>query len=225
MDLPLKTDVQCLHRWQKVLNPDLVRARRTLHRRACSSTARPSAPSAAPDPLVVASGLQVKGPWKQEEDDKVRDLVAIHGPKKWSLIASQLPGRIGKQCRERWHNHLNPDIRKEPWTPGEEETLLRAHATHGNRWAEIAKLLNGRTDNAIKSEQSLAVAQKTPPLAHNSATNRLTPRCFCRPLELQPEKAGAGVVREERQAQVAGGGEGRSRGPGRRYAEPADVSR
>ena len=31
-------------------------------------------------------------------------------------------------CRRRWHNHLNPDIRKEPWTDDEEEQLLRAHA-------------------------------------------------------------------------------------------------
>ena len=35
---------------------------------------------------------------------------------KWSVIAAQLPGRIGKQCRERWFNHLDPDIKKEPWS-------------------------------------------------------------------------------------------------------------
>ena len=92
----------------------------------------------------------VKGPWRKEEDDKVRELVALHGAKKLSFISSHLPGRIGKQCRERcahlaagcsaapsllkarwprrWHNHLNPDIRKEPWTDDEEEQLLRAHA-------------------------------------------------------------------------------------------------
>ena len=45
-------------------------------------------------------------------------LVEAHGPKKWSTIAAALPGRIGKQCRERWHNHLNPDIRKDAWTTG-----------------------------------------------------------------------------------------------------------
>jgi hypothetical protein len=31
-------------------------------------------------------------------------------------------------CRRRWYNHLNPDIRKGPWTDDEEEQLLRAHA-------------------------------------------------------------------------------------------------
>lgn len=38
-------------------------------------------------------------------------LVEHHGTKKWSHIAKMLPGRVGKQCRERWHNHLRPDIK------------------------------------------------------------------------------------------------------------------
>jgi len=38
-------------------------------------------------------------------------LVDLHGTKKWSQIAKMLQGRVGKQCRERWHNHLRPDIK------------------------------------------------------------------------------------------------------------------
>ena len=53
-----------------------------------------------------------EGAWTEEEDRLVVELVEKHGAKKWSLIAQNLPGRIGKQCRERWHNHLNPDINK-----------------------------------------------------------------------------------------------------------------
>jgi myb proto-oncogene protein len=88
----LKSDVQCLHRWQKVLRPGLV-----------------------------------KGAWTNEEDALVTKLVGELGLKKWSLIASQLNGRLGKQCRERWFNHLNPLIKKDNWTPEEDEVRPNKH--------------------------------------------------------------------------------------------------
>jgi hypothetical protein len=56
-----------------------------------------------------------KNPWNDEEDRVLIRLVAKYGPQRWSFIAKFMRGRLGKQCRERWHNHLNPKIVKAEW--------------------------------------------------------------------------------------------------------------
>ncbi|KAJ0790118.1 putative transcription factor MYB family [Helianthus annuus] len=92
-----------------------------------------------------------KGQWTKEEDRILKDMVEKYGVRKWSYIAQMLRGRIGKQCRERWHNHLRPDIKKDFWTEEEDRILIAAHAEVGNKWSEIAKKLPGRTENSTKN--------------------------------------------------------------------------
>lgn len=122
---PGKTPQQISERWEKVLDPKLV-----------------------------------KGSWKRQEDEIIIQFVREKGVHDWTKLSVLLPGRIGKQCRERWHNHLDPCVKTSPWTEEEDSILIEMVQTIGTKWVKIAESLPGRSDNSIKNRWHSTLKKK-----------------------------------------------------------------
>ncbi|XP_062087993.1 myb-related protein 330-like [Humulus lupulus] len=118
-----------------------------------------------------------RGLWSPEEDDKLLTHITTHGHGSWSSVP-KLAGlqRCGKSCRLRWINYLRPDLKKGSFTQEEEQIIIDVHRILGNRWAQIAKHLPGRTDNEVKNFWNSCIKKKLmsqglDPQTHNLMTS------------------------------------------------------
>ena len=117
---------------------------------------------------IVTTGTLRPGTWSESEDSLLDSLIQ-EGTKRWGEIANILNTNIhkghkirtGKQCKERWNNHIDPSIKKGSWTPTEDLLLLKSHKRLGNRWSVIAKEIGNRTESAIKNRVKSLINKET----------------------------------------------------------------
>ena len=97
-----------------------------------------------------------KKAWTETEDMALIRVVNAIGSKSWTLVSIELKRsenyhRTGKQCRERWNNHLNPKIVKTSWTNQEDDLIFELYQKFGRSWTKISGFLPGRSDNSVKN--------------------------------------------------------------------------
>lgn len=153
--------------------------------------------------IFAGAGVETctkRRPWNPDEDEQLRHLVEIHGVKNWALIATQLNMRNGKQCRERWRNHLRPELNKGDWDTQEDVDIWDRVQQMGTKWAQISETyMPSRTDNDIKNRWNSIIRKQQHPSGRpwraweNAAREQILGNTRCqqrRPASEKSERSG-----------------------------------
>lgn len=165
-----------------------------------------------------------KNAWTPEEDAMLIRVISEQGHGHWTKVADHLPGRAGRQCRERWFNHLAPTVKKGDWSKEEDEMIVAAVREHGTKWSTIQKLLPGRSDNSIKNRYYSAI-RKAQRLGRRAVSAGLTvTECEATQTESsQPSPAGSSPAKSTTGATTVGA-DVAAAGIDMRHAHPSDAS-
>ena len=107
---------------------------------------------------ICVTGSLASGAWSTAEDELLVKLINSN-LKKWGTVAEEINNtfhnrlriRTGKQCKERWTNHLDPVMKRDKWTSDEDIAALKLFQKHGRKWSKISRLIGNRTDSSIKN--------------------------------------------------------------------------
>ena len=143
-----------------------------------------ASPAALPSPSDLK--LKARSVWGETEDSLLFAYVTKHGVHSWAKIASMINQevhdgdlvRLGKHCRERWYNHLNPELNsmiysENEWNPEEDLKLIKLQLDMGNSWSKIAREMSGRTENSVKNRWNSLIkkARSSMKLHHDSVSS------------------------------------------------------
>ncbi|KAK4786883.1 hypothetical protein SAY86_010716 [Trapa natans] len=138
-----------------------------------------------------------RGAWTTEEDRKLAQVIEVHGPRRWKMVAAKAGlNRCGKSCRLRWLNYLRPNIKRGNISDQEEDLILRLHKLLGNRWSLIAGRLPGRTDNEIKNYWNSHLSKKIKQKEDRGGGANLLQQCGARCADCVTMGSGSGAKGE-----------------------------
>ena len=110
--------------------------------------------------IMLKSTKSQRRKFTQEEDEKLRSLVEKLGAHKWDNIAKEMPGRTGRQCRDRYKNYLVPGYFNGQWSAEEDLLLREKYLEFGSQWSKLTKFFHNRSANALKNRWNYFVSRQ-----------------------------------------------------------------